>query len=517
MQLAYSKRRASHISADEAGAEDAPFLCMNPDCRRPVTLHRTSPHYHFQHARGKGSPKCFLFGGRLELVARTIAPARRGELSRPPRSTGPTLLFSGDTSTDFSLEIRLPDVDATRPWSGTVVVHERGERRVQFERLRYGVSHLRPQSAYEIKCNGDIDPEYRALIDGLTVGLNQIFNVFPYGLRGTELLESDRPLRCDKTYWIITQQAIAQPTDCAVAAFSTQTWLGWWVSRLDLPSYVSLSSDQVSALESWLQRPLMPESTRVIIRTPTPHHFLDNGIAVFPLETESLVLEAKEQRDLRLEFDGVAKDSLGPLDELGLYSCLLGGSGRWTVFCDSRALLTWEVRDCPVFSPPSIALVSKDSQIDLFHPDAARFVSTAANRREQIHLRVGDPRLFAVVKINGHSLQSESDVNLCPIDPQVIRSIRAANFGYLEIATASPGAILSDSELLKPLEGRIRWLHGVATSSNDRELIAMSGRPSTEAPRWITALVRARWSSAFAPQVRSMTRDLVRAGAWHVC
>jgi hypothetical protein len=516
VQLAFSKRRDSHISAGDARPEDGPFLCMNPDCRRLVTLHRTSPNYHFQHARGKGSPECSLFGGRLELTVRTIAPARREVSSRPPRSRGPVLLFSGDTPGDFSLDVRLPDTDPARPWAGTIVVHERGERRVQFERVRYGVSHMRPQQNYRIECKGDVDLVYRALIDATAVGLDQELNVFPYSTHGVEQLESGRALRCDKQYWIISRHEIAQSADCTVAAFSTQPWLGWWVSSLRLPSFTSLSSDQVRSLEAWVQRPLAPESSRVIIRTPQPHHFLDSGIAVFPVETELLILEAREQTGLRLECDGIARGAVESLDDLGLYACRIGGPGRWTVFNGSRALLAWEVRVCPVFNAPSITLISKESHIDLFHPDAASFISNAGNRREQIDLRVSDPRLFALVEINGHSPVDEPNGNLLAIDPQTVRSISAANFGRLEIVTAAPDALALDSRRLAFLKGRSRWLQGVSSISYPQPSIAMSGRPREAAPPWVKTLARARWPGKLAPHVRALARDLHQAGVWHV-
>lgn len=515
MQSAFSKRRDSHISADDARPEDGPFLCMNPDCRRPVTLHRTTP-YHFQHSRGKGSPKCFLFGGRLEQAVRTIAPGRLSDPRRLPSSRGPALLFSGDTPADFSLEIRLPDTDADHPWTGTIVVHERGERRVQFERVRFGVSHMRPQQNYRIEFKGDVDPGYRALIEGAAVGLDQVLNVFPYGTHGVELLESGRALRCDKQYWMVTRDEIAQPAECRVARFSAQPWLGWWVSRLELPNLLSLSSDQVRSLEAWLQRPIAPESSRVIIRTPMPHHFLDSGIAVFPVETESLILEAKEQTGIRLECDGIVRGSVEPLDELGLYACRLGGAGRWTVLNGARALLAWEVRVCPVFIPPSIVLVSKESHVDLFHPDAASFISRAANRQEQIHVRVSDPRLFALIEINGHSPLAEPNGNLLPIDPQSIQSISAANFGHLEIVTAAPDVLALDSSRLDYLKGRSQWLQGISATSCRQPLIGMSGRPRDAAPLWVKTLARARWSREFAPQVRALARDLHQAGVWHV-
>lgn len=516
MRIAYSKRRDSHIIADDAKSEDAPFLCMNPDCRRPVTLHRTSPHYHFQHSRGKGSPDCFLFVGRLESEIQAITPIKTPATSGPQRSSSPSLLFSGDTPDDFSLTIRLPDVDPERPWVGCIVVHERGERRAQFERIRYGVSGLRPQALYLLECRGDIEPGYKALVQGATVGLNQVVNVFPYSIGGAALLESDRPLRCATQYWVITRESMTLPADCEPVHFYTQPWQSWWVSRLEIPAFATLSTRQITVMESWLRRPLRRESSRVIIRAPTPHHFFDTGVPVFPVETESLTIEATAFEELRLELNGVEQATPDALGTAGLYVCRLGRLGRWTLFSKSRRLLEWEVADCPTFSPPSIVLVSKESQIDLFHPDAAAFISNSAARQEKIQLRVGNSRLLAIVAINGDSTHDDPSADALPLDSQSIRSISAGNFGSVEISTVERGAGAFDGKLLASLAGGIRWLQGLSTVANDRDTIRMSGHPSHDAPRWIKSLASAHWSGRLLPQIRLMERNLHDAGVWHV-
>jgi hypothetical protein len=516
VQIAYSKRHDSHIVADDAKPGDAPFLCMNPECRRPVTLHRTSPHYHFQHSRGKGSPSCFLFVGRLETAIQTSSLPKDAADRSPQQSTSTSLLFSGDTPSDFSLEVRLPGVDPGRPWSGSIVIHERGERRVQFDQIRRRVSGLRPQTSYQLECRGDVDQDYKVLLRVADIGLNQALNIFPYSIGGTSLVESGRPLRCGATYWIISREPTALPVDCDPVRFLTHQWQGWWVSRLELPNLANLSNLQVLAIESWLGRPLSRESSRVLICSPFPHHFSNSGIPVFPIETQSVTIQTSDFGEPRLELDGATQTGPDAQAAAGAYVCRLGSRGRWSVLFGSRRVLEWEVAQCPTYRPPSIVIASKGAQIELFHPEAAAFISAGALRQDEMELRFAEPKLLALIEINERSLPEDLPGTALPLNPQKIESITAGNFGSVEIATIRAGADMFDEQFLKSLVGSVRWLHGLSIASVAGDLIRMSGQPRHDAPPWIKVLASARWSRRFAPQIRLIELNLHNAGVWHV-
>lgn len=516
MQRAYSKRRNALIAADDARSEDGPFLCVNPGCRRPVTLHRTFPSRHFQHWRGKGNPECELYGGRPGQGPVPVNVIHRSTAHGEPAKDYASLLFGGDTTSDFSLDIRLPDIAPGTSWPGTIVVREYGSRPITFDRLRRGVLGVRPMERYRFEYRGVVDPDYVEYLESIDLGLNQRVNVFPYAVTRGSKVSQAQPLRAANNYWLLTQDPLETPPNIAPLTEPAVVWHGWRVMRLKLPQFATLQGQLLRDIESWLGHPIVSESARSQIARPVPHHFSEVGLPVFARETEAVFVQVIAADEYRLERDGLLDGSVDQLAGQGVLRCGLGDCGRWTLFADGGAILRWEVEECPFLEPPAVTLAATGGAIPLFSEGAIPWLEDRIRNGQDVSLQLPHESLTEVVSINDERCVSDATNQIIRIDLGALSSIQGASFGNLQITRASATVQDTATRIPDELVSRVKWLKTMVAPNRTSGWLGMAGRPNDAAPTYIRDLQRVRWPNFLAPQLRYVERELRRLGVWDV-
>jgi hypothetical protein len=508
MWRAVSRRTSREIDAKDASLHDGPFVCINPSCGRPVTLHNTRPNPHFQHSRGKANPSCEYYGSRTGQIS-----SFRISTSNAPRALGgrevPVLTFSGDPPADFLLSLRLPGPPAERIWDGSIVIHEHGERIVSFDQLKDPILHLRPKTEYAVTFRGDVPEEYRGLLRDIP-GLRQDFNLFVYGIDAARLLEPYESIHADKDYWVLSKADLPSIGDPAWIRHSV-AWHGWHVTLISLPSLRVMSNAQRAGVERVFQRPLHPDRFRAVILAPPPHHFFDSGIAVYSDDVEELQIALSESSKVDLLCDGERRGAIRCEPQQRICRAEFDRCGRWTLMSDGQRVLEWIKSETDFFEPPGINLSVGGEDIPLFSHQVQSWLE-AQRADGSLLIRSPNAAVAASILVDNEPFPPASLEMVLPHFADREHWIDAGNFGRLTYSRRAK--ITEIRRELDDVKAKVTWLKGIALHAKCVGPHRLRGIPEPEAPGWIAELKHMGWASSFIAQIRDIEDRLIRTGVW---
>lgn len=507
MWRAVSKRTSQEIHASDASRHDGPFVCINPSCRRPVTLHRTRPNPHFQHSRGKANPACEHYGSRSDRIS-----SFRISSASSPSGAGvevPILAFFGDAPAHFSLSLRLPQPRPEEVWEGSIVIHEHGERIVSYDRLNHPVSDLRPRAEYSISFRGAVSEDYRRLLRADPPGLRQNFNLFVYGLGATRLLQPGEALQAAKDYWVLSKDPVPRIGDPSWIVHST-AWHGWYVTLISLPAFDGLPNDERACVEEIFGRPLRPDRLRAVIVSPLPHHFSDAGIPVYPDTVRELQIELNESQNVELWCSGQRRGAIRFGGRAGSCTAELDQCGRWALEVNGQRLLEWIKSEVDFFEPPGISLNAGGEEIPFLSKRAQSWLDTQPAGGTFV-IRCPSAEVAECLSVDHAKLVPASlEVELLVAGRE--HSIEAGNFGRLTYGRRI-NAVRAQYEL-DDIRPKAEWLRNIALHAAFCGPHRLHGSPAPEAPGWIAELKRMGWADSLLAQVRAIEGQLIRAGVW---
>lgn len=510
MLRAVSRSTSREIDASDANPHDGPFVCINPSCRHPVTLHRTRPNPHFQHSRGKANPACEHYGSRPGQISafRISTPSP----SKVVGWEGPILKFSGDPPAHFALSLRLPLPRPGESWDGHIVIHEHGERIVSWEQVKQPVQDLRPRTGYPVTFSGEVSEEYRLLLQNDLPGLRQDFNLFAYGIGATRLLEPYEALQADKDYWVLSEKPLP-PVGAPAWIKHSISWHRWYVTLLSLPPLRSMSDEDRAGLERTLQRSLVAPRFRAVIVSPLPHHFSDAGIPVYPDDVGELQIELSGSSKVELLCDGERRGTIRVRALDGIRIAEIHQCGRWTLTLNGHRILEWIKSKVDFFEPPGVGLSAGGQEIPLL------------SQRAQSWLEAQPAGGTFLIRIPSNEVAECLLVDNAPVAPaslEIAQSVAAdrehlidaGNFGRVAY-----GRHARAREPLYELDGvraKVMWLKSIALHPEFSGPHRLTGSPEPSAPGWVADLKRVGWTRSLIAQLREIERHLTRAGVWRV-
>lgn len=198
-------------------------------------------------------------------------------------------------------------------------------------------------------------------------------NFFRAGEHGGRLMPRDAVLEWGGRYRVLTRQAWAAPLPDGLAVEPLRSARDWQGYEVTLPPDGVLGSAQEAILAGFLGRRIVSPVAHAYFIDPAPHHYDNDGAAVFPATAGALQLRVTGGGRVRVVSLSDGAD-IGIVRDLASGWCEVDGleCGEFVVLADEHPVLFGSIEvDLPAFLPDGVRLQHGEMDCELFEAAAA--------------------------------------------------------------------------------------------------------------------------------------------------